>query len=201
MYINLVKFFFDFLVSLLLMIFLSPLFIILMVLLFTFQNRSVFFTQPRVGKEGRIFSVIKFKTMNDKRDIAGNVLKDELRLTAIGKFIRKTSLDELPQLWNVLKGDMSLVGPRPLLVEYLPLYSSEQSKRHLVKPGITGWAQINGRNSISWKEKFQYDVWYVDHISFLLDLKILFITFVKVLRAEGISGRGVATSQKFNGNN
>lgn len=145
--------------------------------------------------------MIKFKTMNDERNDKGDLLPDEVRLTLIGKFVRKTSLDEIPQLINVIRGNMSLVGPRPLLTEYIALYSQEQKRRHEVRPGITGWAQINGRNAISWKEKFQYDVWYVDNISFALDIKILLMTLWKVLKAEGISGKGVATSEKFDGKN
>ena len=158
-----------------------------------------FFFQSRPGKHGRIFKVIKFKTMNDKKDENGNLLPDEVRLTQAGKFIRKTSLDEIPQLINVIKGDMSLIGPRPLLVEYLPLYNEEQKRRHEIRPGITGWAQINGRNAITWEEKFQLDVWYVDHISFLLDMKILFLTFKKVFKGEGISSNTNVTMELFNG--
>jgi undecaprenyl phosphate N,N'-diacetylbacillosamine 1-phosphate transferase len=160
---------------------------------------GVFFTQQRPGKEGVIFQLVKFKTMNDQRDVAGNLLPDAARLTPIGKFIRKTSLDELPQLWNVLKGDMSLVGPRPLLVQYLPLYTQEQKRRHLVKPGITGWAQVNGRNTLSWEKKFEYDVWYVDNCSFRLDLKILFMTIQKVVVSEGISQQNQATMEALKG--
>lgn len=162
---------------------------------------SPFFTQIRPGKHGKLFRVIKFRTMNEERDAYGNLLPDDMRLTAIGRFVRKTSLDEIPQLLNVIKGDMSLIGPRPLLTEYLSLYSREQARRHEVRPGITGWAQINGRNTISWSEKFRYDVYYVDSLSFLLDVKIFFITILKVFKAEGISGRGVATAEKFDGKN
>lgn len=147
------------------------------------------------------FRVIKFKTMNDARDAAGNLLPDDARLTGVGKFVRKTSLDEIPQLLNVIMGDMSLIGPRPLLMEYVPIYSDVQRRRHEVRPGITGWAQINGRNAISWREKFELDVWYVDHLSFILDVRIVLITLVKVFKAEGISGRGVATVERFTGNN
>jgi lipopolysaccharide/colanic/teichoic acid biosynthesis glycosyltransferase len=161
---------------------------------------KVWFRQPRPGLEGRIFTVIKFKTMTDAKDERGNLLPDSKRLTAIGKFIRKTSLDELPQLFNVLCGNMSIVGPRPLLTEYLSLYSDDQRRRHNVKPGITGWAQVNGRNAISWEQKFAYDVWYVDHQSFGLDIKILFLTVLKVVQAEGISGEGSATMERFTGN-
>lgn len=159
-----------------------------------------FFLQERPGKHGRIFRIIKFKTMADLFDSNGNALSDAERLTQFGKMIRKTSFDELPQLLNVIKGDMSLVGPRPLLVEYLELYDSVQSRRHLVRPGVTGWAQINGRNAISWQEKFKLDVWYVDHLSFLLDLKILFVTLFNVLMGKGVSQQGHATVGKFKGN-
>jgi len=191
----------DFLAAAMLLIVISPVFLIIAVVL-SFSNRGrAFFVQPRIGKNNNVFKVIKFKTMNDRTDQRGNPLPDEKRLTAIGKFVRKTSLDELPQLVNIVKGDMSFVGPRPLLIEYENLYSPEQQRRHTVTPGITGWAQINGRNSISWKEKFALDVWYVDHISFGLDIKILLRTIGKVLKAEGISGRGVATAEKFNGSN
>jgi undecaprenyl phosphate N,N'-diacetylbacillosamine 1-phosphate transferase len=179
----------------------SPVLLIVILLLAIANKGKVWFLQPRPGKDGRVFKVIKFKTMTDERDAAGNLLPDQLRLTAIGKFVRSTSLDELPQLMNVLKGDMSIVGPRPLLVEYLALYDEEQNKRHLVRPGITGWAQVNGRNAISWRQKFEYDVWYVRHQSFLLDLKILFLTVKKVFIAEGISSDSHATMEKFKGNN
>lgn len=178
---------------------LIPIFIIIILLYFKNGASEVFFMQYRPGRNEKLFRLIKFKTMNNKCDASGNLLPDAERLTAIGRFIRKTSLDELPQLWNVLKGDMSLVGPRPLLVEYLPLYSTEQKRRHLVKPGITGWAQVNGRNAISWEEKFRLDVWYVDHISFTLDLKILFLTIKKVFIREGISAQGHATMDYFKG--
>lgn len=184
--------------------FLCSLIILIPAILFLhFANKGagVFFFQPRPGKNGKIFKVIKFKTMTDERDAAGNLLPDEVRLTKVGKVVRSTSIDELPQLINVLKGDMSLIGPRPLLVQYLPLYSPEQARRHEVRPGITGWAQINGRNTISWKKKFEYDVWYVDHISFLLDLRIIFLTVKKVFVREGISHEGMATMEPFNGNN
>ena len=156
--------------------------------------------EVRPGKNAQVFKVIKFKTMNDKKDEEGNLLQDAERLTPVGKFVRKTSLDEIPQLINVLKGDMSLVGPRPLLMEYLPLYNKEQARRHEVCPGITGWAQVNGRNAISWLQKFEYDVWYVDHISFLLDVKILWMTIIKVFKSEGISSTTSATMEKFIGN-
>jgi lipopolysaccharide/colanic/teichoic acid biosynthesis glycosyltransferase len=174
--------------------------IIACVLRWAHGKGGVFFTQQRPGKDEVVFKLLKFKTMNDQRDAKGDLLPDAERLTAIGKFIRKTSLDELPQLWNVLKGDMSLVGPRPLLVQYLPLYTDEQKRRHLVKPGITGWAQVNGRNAISWEEKFKLDVWYVDNVSFFLDVKILFLTIKKVFVREGISAQGHATMDFFKGN-
>jgi lipopolysaccharide/colanic/teichoic acid biosynthesis glycosyltransferase len=179
---------------------LSPLFIITTTALTIANQGKPFFFQKRPGKDEKIFSIIKFKTMNDATDKIGNLLPDEKRLTAVGKFVRKTSLDEIPQLLNVLKGDMSLVGPRPLLPEYLPLYNSEQKKRHQVKPGITGWAQVNGRNAISWEDKFRLDVEYVKNQSFGLDLKILFLTVKKVFVSEGINQAGQATAEKFKGN-
>lgn len=156
--------------------------------------------QQRPGKNGRIFRLVKFKTMNDRKDAVGNLLPDAERLTAVGSFIRKTSLDEIPQLINVIKGEMSLIGPRPLLVEYLPLYNDSQKRRHEVRPGITGWAQVNGRNAIGWKEKFELDVWYVDHVDFRLDCKIVFFTIMKVLKREGVSQEGHVTMTKFEGN-
>ena len=168
---------------------------------FANKGAGAFFTQERPGRNGKIFKVIKFKTMTDEREADGNLLPDAERLTPVGRFVRSTSIDELPQLINVLKGDMALIGPRPLLVKYLPLYSKEQARRHEVRPGITGWAQCHGRNSISWTEKFKLDVWYVDHCSFLLDLKIVFLTIKKVLVREGISQEGQATMEPFNGNN
>ena len=171
------------------------------ILYFANKGAGVFFLQPRPGRNGKIFKVIKFKTMTDEKDAEGNLLPDEVRLTPMGKFVRSTSIDELPQLINVIKGDMALIGPRPLLVQYLPLYSPQQARRHEVRPGITGWAQVNGRNSISWKQKFEYDVWYVDNLSFLLDLKIIFLTIKKVFVREGISHEGMATMEPFNGHN
>ena len=171
------------------------------ILYFANKGAGIFFLQPRPGKNGKIFKIIKFKTMTDEKDAEGNLLPDEVRLTPMGKFVRSTSIDELPQLINVIKGDMALIGPRPLLVQYLPLYSPQQARRHEVRPGITGWAQVNGRNSISWKQKFEYDVWYVDHLSFLLDLKIIFLTIKKVFVREGISHEGMATMEPFNGHN
>jgi len=171
-----------------------------MILLAVANRGKIWFIQPRPGLKEKIFQVVKFKTMTDERDTAGKLLPDEKRLTSIGLFIRRTSLDELPQLINIVKGDMSFVGPRPLLTDYLPLYNSEQRRRHDVKPGITGWAQVNGRNTISWKQKFAYDIWYVDNISFWLDIKILFLTALKVLKAEGISSETSMTMEKFRGN-
>ena len=168
---------------------------------FVNKGAGVFFYQERPGKDGKIFKVVKFKTMTDEKDKNGNLLPDEKRLTEIGKFIRSTSLDELPQLWNVFKGDMSLIGPRPLLVDYLPLYSPQQARRHEVRPGITGWAQVHGRNSIPWHKKFEYDVWYVDNVSFLTDCKVIWATLTAVTKREGISQEGQATMEPFNGHN
>lgn len=199
-YKNYIKSILDFVVSLLGFIILLPLFIIIWVCLIFANGGNAFFFQFRPGENEKIFKVIKFKTMNDKKDKRGKLLPDAERLTLIGKFIRKTSLDEIPQLLNVIKGDMSLIGPRPLLVEYLPLYDDLQKRRHVVKPGITGWAQVNGRNAISWQQKFEYDVWYVDHISFMLDLKIIFLTIKKVFKSEGINSASAATMEKFEGN-
>ena len=190
----------DFTFALMGLIILSPVLGVLCLLLAIANNGKPFFFQARPGKNGRIFRIVKFKTMNDRRDASGNLLPDADRLTPVGRLVRKTSLDEIPQLINVLKGDMSLIGPRPLLVEYLPLYSPEQARRHEVRPGITGWAQVNGRNTISWQQKFACDVWYVDHLSFALDVKILFMTIAKVFKSEGISQEGQATMEKFEGN-
>ena len=202
MYRKCLKRWIDFFVVLCALVIICPiLFIIILWLHLANKDTGVFFTQERPGRNGKIFKVIKFKTMTDERDSEGNLLPDDGRLTMIGKFIRSTSIDELPQLINVLKGDMALIGPRPLLVQYLPLYSKEQARRHEVRPGITGWAQCHGRNAISWKKKFELDVWYVDHCSFLLDLKIIFLTIKKVLVREGISQEGQATMEPFNGNN
>ena len=178
-----------------------PLTAIIVWLHFANKGAGVFFRQERPGKDGKIFKVVKFKTMTDERDSKGNLLPDGQRLTKVGRFIRSTSIDELPQLWNVLKGDMSLIGPRPLRVHYLPLYSDEQMRRHEVRPGITGWAQTHGRNAISWTQKFKYDVWYVDNISFLLDCKIVLMTILKVFKREGISKEGMDTTIAFNGKN
>lgn len=200
MYLSIVKPLFDKLFAAIGLLLTSPV-LLLATILLAFANRGkVWFLQPRPGKHGRIFKVVKFKTMTDERNDKGELLSDEKRLTAAGKFVRKTSIDELPQLINVLLGDMSIVGPRPLLTEYLPLYSEVQRKRHNVKPGITGWAQVNGRNAISWERKFECDVWYVEHVSFWLDLKILFLTVIKVFKAEGINSSTSVTIEKFRGN-
>ncbi|OMP78868.1 sugar transferase [[Flexibacter] sp. ATCC 35208] len=190
----------DLIVAVSAFIILFPLFIIMTILLAIFNGGTPFFFQRRPGKNGQIFKVVKYKTMNDKKDAEGNLLSDAERLTSVGKFVRKTSLDELPQLLNVIMGDMSLIGPRPLLPEYLPLYNVEQARRHDVRPGITGWAQVNGRNAISWQQKFAYDVYYVENISAALDLKILYLTFTKVAKSEGINADNVATAEKFTGN-
>lgn len=190
----------DFIISFLALLILSPLLALIIICLTITNFGKPFFFQQRPGFQGKIFKIIKLKTMNDKRDSEGKLLADGDRLTRIGSFVRKTSLDEIPQLINVLKGDMSLIGPRPLLVQYLPLYNDSQRKRHDVRPGITGWAQVNGRNAISWKQKFDLDVWYVDNLSFELDVKILFLTIKKVFVREGISADGQATMEAFKGN-
>lgn len=200
MYKSFFKRIIDFTIAFVVLIFILPIFLMLILFLAIANGGKPFFIQSRPGKGGKIFSIVKFKTMNDKRDKNGNLLSDEDRLTKVGQFVRKTSLDEIPQLLNVVKGDMSLIGPRPLLPEYLPLYSEVQKRRHEVRPGITGWAQVNGRNAISWKQKFDYDVWYVDHISFKLDFKIILMTLKKVLFREGISQDGQATMEIFKGN-
>ncbi|MCS7242178.1 sugar transferase [Candidatus Caldatribacterium sp.] len=179
----------------------SPIMAIVAVLILATMGRPVLFRQERAGKEGKPFTLYKFRTMLNLKDEHGRLLPDEQRLTRIGRFLRSTSLDELPEFWNVLKGDMSLVGPRPLPVSYLTRYTEEQARRHEVKPGITGWAQVNGRNALSWEEKFRYDVWYVDHWSLWLDLKILLLTVIKVLKREGISAEGHATMPEFTGGN
>ena len=192
----------DFIVSLFLIICFLPFLLLITILLLIFnKGAGAFFTQTRTGKDAKLFQIIKFKTMTDERDKNGKVLPDEVRVTPIGKFVRSTSLDELPQLINVLKGDMSLVGPRPLLEKYIPLYSKEQFRRHEVRPGITGWAQVNGRNNISWAKKFELDVWYVDHQSFFLDLKILWMTLIKVIKRKDITSKNSKSFQPFNGNN
>ncbi|MDL2224155.1 sugar transferase [Bacteroidales bacterium OttesenSCG-928-M06] len=191
----------DFTLSFIGFIFLSPFFILITLFLFFANQGKPFFIQERPGRNNKIFKVIKFKTMNDKRDANGILLPDANRLTSVGRFVRKTSLDEIPQLINIMKGDMSIIGPRPLLPGYLALYSKEQLRRHEVRPGLTGWAQVNGRNAISWREKFNYDIWYVDHVSFRLDLKIFFMTIGKVIKSEGISSSESATVEPFTGNN
>ena len=201
MYKNFIKPVIDFVLALVGFLFLSPVFVFVTIGLFFANDGKPFFFQLRPGKNGKIFKIIKFKTMTDKKDENGNLLPDADRLTKIGSFVRKTSLDEIPQLLNVIKGDMSLVGPRPLLPKYLELYNDFQRRRNEVKPGITGWAQVNGRNSISWEKKFEYDVWYVDNVSFLLDIKILILTVLKVVKSEGINEQGQATSNEFKGNN
>jgi putative UDP-galactose phosphate transferase len=201
MYKNFIKPVIDFVLALVGFLFLSPVFVLVTIGLFFANDGKPFFFQLRPGKDGKIFKIIKFKTMTDKKDENGNLLPDADRLTKIGSFVRKTSLDEIPQLLNVIKGDMSLVGPRPLLPKYLELYNDFQRRRNEVKPGITGWAQVNGRNSISWEKKFEYDVWYVDNVSFLLDIKILIMTVLKVVKSEGINEQGQATSNEFKGNN
>ena len=199
MYLNNIKPFLDFLSSIIGVILLFPLFIVVTVLLCFANNGKPFFFQLRPGKNGKIFKIIKFKTMNDKRDSQGNLLPDSERLTKIGNYVRKTSLDEIPQLLNVIKGEMSIIGPRPLLTNYLHLYNDFQNRRHEVKPGITGWAQVNGRNAISWDKKFEYDVWYVENISFTLDIQILYRSISKVLSSEGINAADTATIEPFDG--
>nr|WP_298994220.1 sugar transferase [uncultured Polaribacter sp.] len=194
------KRFFDIFIGLIGVVVFSPFFLIVFVTLVINNNGTPFFYQNRPGLHEKIFKIIKFKTMNDKKDKNGNLLPDDKRLTKAGQFIRKTSLDELPQIINLLKGDMSIIGPRPLLPEYLPLYNDRQRKRHLVKPGISGWAQVNGRNAISWEQKFEYDVWYVENYSFFLDVKIFLLTFLKVFKSDGISKEGQETTTKFLGN-
>lgn len=200
MYEKVFKRIFDFILALVLLVLFSPV-ILLTALLLKITQGSVIFTQNRPGLDEKIFKIYKFKTMSDERDEKGELLSDELRLKAFGKIVRSLSLDELLQLFNVLKGDMSFVGPRPLLVEYLRLYNEEQKLRHKVRPGITGWAQVNGRNAISWQKKFELDVYYVKNISFLLDLKIIFLTALKVLKRSGVSKEGHVTTEKFNGKN
>ena len=202
MYAHFFKRFFDFWISLIALICISPILIVVTIWLhFANKGAGAFFFQARPGKDGKIFKVIKFKTMTDERDASGNLLPDADRLTRVGTFVRSTSIDELPQLINVLKGDMALIGPRPLLVQYLPLYSKEQMRRHDVRPGISGWAQCHGRNQISWTEKFKLDVWYVDHLSLLTDLKVIFITIKKVFFREDINSDNDATMEDFNGTN
>jgi len=200
MYKNFIKRIIDIFCALLVFFTVSPLLLLVTIGLFFANQGKPFFFQSRPGKNGKIFKIIKFKTMNEKKDILGNLLSDEHRMTSIGKFVRKTSLDEIPQLINVIKGDMSLIGPRPLLPQYLSLYTDFQNRRHEVKPGITGWAQVNGRNAISWNTKFELDVWYIDNISILLDLKIVFLTVKKVFVREGINMEGQVTTEAFKGN-
>lgn len=212
MYRHFFKRFFDFWISLIALICISPVLLIVGICLYIANGKGspslegggwggLLFFQERPGKDGKIFKVIKFKTMTDERDANGELLPDADRLTKVGRFVRSTSIDELPQLINVLKGDMALIGPRPLLVQYLPLYSKEQARRHDVRPGISGWAQCHGRNAISWKQKFEYDVWYVDHLSLMTDLKVIWITVQKVLQRDGINEEGQATKEPFNGHN
>ena len=202
MYIHFLKRIIDFSIVFCVLFVIWPILLLITIWLhFANKGTGAFFTQERPGKNGKIFKVIKFKTMTDERDADGNLLPDADRLTKVGGLVRSTSIDELPQLINVLKGDMALIGPRPLLPQYLPLYSKEQARRHEVRPGITGWAQVNGRNAISWTKKFELDVWYVDHCSFLLDVKIIVLTIKKVFAREGISSDTSATMEKFTGNN
>ena len=199
-YREFLKPFFDKIMAIILLLFFLPVLILVALFIFLSMGRPIFFTQTRPGKDERLFDIYKFRTMSDDTDKNGEFLPDAQRLNGVGKFIRSTSLDELPQLFNVLKGDMSFVGPRPLLAEYLSLYNTKQKKRHKVKPGITGWAQVNGRNAISWKEKFELDVWYVKNQSFWLDMKILCLTFLKVLKRDGVSSSKHVTVEKFRGN-
>lgn len=199
MYKGIIKRLLDFLIAFIGFIFISPLFIVVLIILLFSNKGKPFFTQSRPGKGERIFKIIKFKTMNDGKDSDGNLLPYDQRVTALGKFLRKVSLDELPQLINVMKGDMSLIGPRPLLIDYLPLYSEGQKRRHEVRPGVTGWAQVNGRNAISWEEKFDYDVWYVDHVSPLIDFKILLLTIKKVVSQDGVNVKDNLNMTTFTG--
>lgn len=202
MYKIFIKHLFDFLIVFIVLLCIWPILLLITLwLYFANKGAGAFFLQDRPGKNGKIFQIIKFKTMTDERDAEGNLLPDSERLTKMGQFVRFTSIDELPQLINVLKGDMALIGPRPLMPQYLPLYSKKQARRHEVRPGITGWAQVNGRNAISWTKKFELDVWYVDHCSFSLDLKIIFLTIKKVFIREGISSDTCATMEAFDGNN
>ncbi|KGN76155.1 sugar transferase [Porphyromonas gulae] len=201
MYKNRPKRILDICFSLIMILVFSPIMLLVGIGLYIAnKGTGAFFIQERPGKDGKIFKLYKFKSMTDEKDSGGNLLPDSIRLTKIGKFIRKTSLDELPQLWNVLRGDMSFIGPRPLLVKYLPLYSKEQARRHEVRPGITGWAQVNGRNAISWDKKFELDIWYVEHIGFFLDVRILILTIMRVLQQRGISSERNTTTEEFTGN-
>lgn len=197
MYKNLAKPLIDFILALIILLLLSPVFIFVTIMLTITNKGEPFFFQRRPGKNDKIFKIIKFKTMNDDKDKNGNLLPDDERMSRVGKIVRETSLDEIPQLFNVLKGEMSIIGPRPLMPEYLPLYNEEQKKRHLVKPGITGWAQVNGRNTISWDDKFKYDVWYVNNLSLRLDLKIILLTFKKIIKTNEISAEGHPTMPRF----
>ena len=202
MYKHFFKRFLDFWIALIVLICISPILLVIAIwLYFANKGAGVLFFQERAGKDGKIFKIYKFKTMTDERDAQGQLLSDEARLTRVGRFVRSISIDELPQLVNVLKGDMALIGPRPLLPKYLPLYSEEQMRRHAVRPGISGWAQCHGRNAISWTEKFKLDVWYVDHLSLWVDIKIIYLTILKVLKRDGISEEGQATMEAFNGHN
>lgn len=202
MYKHFLKRFFDFWISLIALICISPILLVVTIWLhFANKGAGAFFTQERPGKGAKIFKVIKFKTMTDERDAEGNLLPDAQRLTKVGKFVRSTSIDELPQLFNVLKGDMALIGPRPLLPQYLPLYSQEQARRHEVRPGISGWAQCHGRNAISWTEKFKMDVWYVDHCTLWTDIQVIFITIKNVLMRKDINSETAATMEAFDGTN
>ena len=201
-YRDYIKRWLDFVIALVALVCLSPILLVVTVWLhFANKGAGAFFLQERPGLHGKIFKIVKFKTMTDERDAEGNLLPDAQRLTRVGRLVRSTSIDELPQLWNVLKGDMALIGPRPLLVKYLPLYSPEQARRHEVRPGITGWAQCHGRNTLTWADKFKLDVWYVDHCSLMIDLKVVIATFKAVLKRDGISQEGNATMEEFNGNN
>ncbi|PCJ92318.1 MAG: lipid carrier--UDP-N-acetylgalactosaminyltransferase [Flavobacteriaceae bacterium] len=200
MYKAIIKRLVDFIASLFGLLILSPIILIITIFLSFSNNGKPFFYQRRPGKNEKVFKIVKFKTMNDNTDVNGNLLPDEDRITKTGEFVRRTSLDEIPQLFNVLMGDMSLIGPRPLLVKYLHLYNEEQRQRHLVRPGITGWAQVNGRNNVAWKQKFKYDVWYVQNISFLLDCKILWLTLLKVIKSDDILSPGQAGTEAFTGN-
>lgn len=191
----------DFFIGLFFILLLSPIIVGLSIFIYLKLGENPFFIQKRIGENNRIFVIYKFKTMNNKKDVKGYLLSDKERLTKVGSLLRKYSIDELPQFLNLILGNMSLIGPRPLLVEYLPLYNSSQIRRHNVKPGITGWAQVNGRNAISWTEKFEYDVWYVNNLNFYLDLKIIFLTIQKIFKSEGINQEGEATMEKFKGNN
>jgi undecaprenyl phosphate N,N'-diacetylbacillosamine 1-phosphate transferase len=199
MYKNVLKRLIDIVVALLVLSIASPIMGLVGLLLSFDLKGNPFFTQARPGKGGRIFTLLKFRSMSNKRDARGELLPDDARLSGMGLWVRKLSLDELPQLWNVLKGDMSLIGPRPLLVEYLPLYNERQARRHEVRPGITGWAQVNGRNALGWPERFEHDVWYIEHLTFALDIRILWMTIMKVLKREGVSGEGTVTMEKFKG--